>query len=60
MACAKPSTKTKITQRKLILIFIFLFHCKIQLGYFFYLRFRVPSLRLSTIDYQLLYSASAH
>jgi len=48
--------KNKNKQRKLILIFIFLFHCKIQLGYFFYLRF-ASRLSTSTIDYQLLYSA---
>jgi len=58
MACREASTKNKnITQRKLILIFIFPFHCKFSLAIFFISDFASPSLRLSLSTIKLLYSA---
>jgi len=50
---AFEQNKHKYTQRKLVLIFIFLFQCKIQAWLFLY--FRIPRsrlFRLSTINYQ--------
>src|SRR6266851_10447993 len=58
MACARPSTKNTNNATQVSPdLHLFFFIAKFSLAIFLYSRFPVPPLRLSTINYQLLYSA---